>query len=130
LKAHKYVAPHVSRLSLLLEYLLRFLILHFMRWEVCWRKQCFLVILLTIDCDKTHRVAIWPLEQDLLPILLKASTMFLTICWIVSKLLNVSMPKILLTTFKLLYFNKAKNTWHLATSYFGSKYSLIILYEW
>ena len=67
-KAHKYVGPPVSRLSRLLEYFLRVLILHFMRWEVCWRKWCFLVVSLTIDCDKTRQDTLQSLEHVFLPI--------------------------------------------------------------
>jgi hypothetical protein len=102
-KTHKSVGAPLSRIYHLWEYFLSVFILHFMIWEVCCRKQFFLVILLKDDFDKTLWDALQSLERYFLPILCKSSTRFITIWWIVSKLLTILMCKILPTTVELIF---------------------------
>ena len=58
----------VSRVSRLMEYFRRFFTLHLMRLDVSLSKRRRLVILLTIDYDKTRRAALRSLERVFQPI--------------------------------------------------------------
>ena len=69
----------VSRLSHLMEYFRKVFTLHLMRLDVSLSKHHRLVILLTIDSDKTRRAALRSLERVFRPIFWKTSTRFLTI---------------------------------------------------
>ena len=78
-KAHISVWQPVSRLSYLMEYFRRVFTLHLIILDVSLSKRCCLVILLTIDSDKTRRATLRSLEHVFEPIFWKASTRFLTI---------------------------------------------------
>lgn len=62
-KGHISVWQPVSRLSHLMEYFRRIFTLHLMILDVSLSKRHRLVILLTIDSNKTHRVALRSLER-------------------------------------------------------------------
>ena len=79
MKAHITIWQPVSSLSHLMEYFQRVFTLHLMRLDVSLSKRHHLVILLTIDYDKTRQAALRSLERVFRPIFWKASTRFLTI---------------------------------------------------